>query len=58
LLPGGYIFRVCTKVDTFPDGEMFVGVGIAPDIDVPLRIQDVIEGRDAALNKAVEVLQK
>ena len=58
LLPGGYIFRVCTKVDTFPDGETFVGVGIEPDIDVPLRKQDVFDGRDAALNKAVEVIQK
>lgn len=57
ILPGGYIFRVCTKVDTFPDGTMFVGTGIEPDIKIVPNRRDIIEGIDVALDKAIEFLQ-
>ncbi len=57
LLPGGYIFRVCSKRDTFPDGEEFVGIGIEPDVKVKITQKDVYENRDRALEKAVEMIR-
>lgn len=56
-LPGGYIFRVCAKRDTFPDGEEFVGIGIEPDIKVKITQKDIYENRDRALKKAVKMIR-
>ncbi len=56
-LPGGGRARVCTKRDTYPDGRDFVGVGILPHHPVSPTIEDVISGRDAVLEKGVEVLE-
>ena len=56
-LPGGYILRVCSKHDSFPDGEEFVGIGIQSDILIKNTQKDVAEARDAVLLKAFEVIQ-
>jgi carboxyl-terminal processing protease len=56
-LPGGYIFRVCSKRDTFLDGEEFVGIGIEPDIKVQNTQEDIYENRDRVLEKAVEMIR-
>lgn len=56
-LPGGYIFRICSKRDTFPDGEEFVGTGIEPNIKVEITQKDVHENRDRVLEKAVEMIR-
>lgn len=56
-LPGGGAGRVCTKRDTFPNGEEWVGKGIQPDILVRPSVADVRTGRDAALERAVEALK-
>ena len=56
ILPGGGIFRVCTKRDSYPDGKEFVGIGIDPDIVVEPTQLDLFEGHDPALEKAVEVI--
>lgn len=56
-LPGGYMFRICSKRDTFPDGEEFVGIGIEPDIKVKITQKDVYENRDRVLDKAVEMIR-
>lgn len=56
-LPGGGSARVCTKKDVFPDGREFVGYGIIPQIEVNPTVEDFIQGRDRALEKAVEVLK-
>lgn len=55
-LPNGGIARVCTKKDTYPDGRVFVGVGIQPDIRVSKNISDYIENKDPALKKAINIL--
>jgi hypothetical protein len=55
-LPGGGKARICVKRDSFPDGTTFVGTGIIPDIEVPLTIEDVRAGRDAALERALLAL--
>jgi C-terminal processing protease CtpA/Prc len=53
----GAELMICTKWDRFPDGTEFVGVGIQPDILVQRTKQDVIEGKDPELDKAVALLQ-
>ncbi|WP_162847182.1 S41 family peptidase [Mucilaginibacter gracilis] len=57
-LPGGGSARVCGKHDTYPDGKEFVGIGIQPDIIVDKTIKDIMAGKDAELQKALEVLNK
>jgi C-terminal processing protease CtpA/Prc len=57
-LPGGGSARICTKRDTYPDGREFVGYGIKPDVEVKRTIADLIAGKDAVLEKAIEILQK
>jgi C-terminal processing protease CtpA/Prc len=49
--------RICTKWDRFADGTEFVGVGVQPDVPVELTIADVAAGRDAVLEKALEILK-
>jgi C-terminal processing protease CtpA/Prc len=56
-LPGGGRANICTKRDTYPDGRDFVGIGIAPDIFVEATVEDVQQGRDPALDRAVELLR-
>ncbi len=56
-LPGGGRGRVCTKRCTYPDGKEFVGLGVNPDILVPLTVDDIRSGRDAALETAIAYLK-
>ena len=49
--------RICTKWDTYPDGREFVGVGIIPDVEIGPTPQDIAQGRDAVLEKGIEVLK-
>lgn len=56
-LPGGGGARICTKRDTYPDGRDFVGIGVIPDVEIEPTRQDIAEGRDAVLEKALEVLK-
>jgi len=36
--------------DAFPDGKEFMRTGIVPQFPVAVRAQDVLAGRDAALD--------
>ncbi|SEO57040.1 Tricorn protease C1 domain-containing protein [Mucilaginibacter gossypiicola] len=56
-LPGGGVARVCGKHDTYADGKEFVGIGINPDIIVKPTIKDLLNGVDAAKEKALQLLQ-
>lgn len=56
-LPGGGKARVCTKHDFYADGSEFVGVGIAPDIEVQPTIADVRAGVDTVLQAAIAELK-
>jgi hypothetical protein len=51
-LPGGWQLRVTVTRDAFPDGREFVRTGIVPDIEVGVRVDDVLAGRDAVLERA------
>jgi C-terminal processing protease CtpA/Prc len=37
-----------------PDGRRVEGRGVVPDEPVPVRREDLLAGRDAALEKAIE----
>jgi hypothetical protein len=55
-LAGGWQLRLTATRDAFPDGTEFVRTGIAPEIPVQVRAQDVLAGFDAALERAREYL--
>jgi carboxyl-terminal processing protease len=51
----GMSFRISTKREYFPDGAAFEGIGVKPDVEAPLTLQDLEGGRDGALLKAEEL---
>lgn len=57
-LPGGGSARVCTKMDTYPDGREFVGYGIKPDIEIIPKLEDYLNNKDLTLEKAVKYLKE
>lgn len=48
----GWKLRVTVARDAFPDGKEFVRSGIAPQFPVAVRVEDVLAGRDAVLDRA------
>jgi len=42
----------------FPNGTEFEGVGIKPDVEVHLSIDDLKNGRDPILDKSMEIAAK
>ena len=55
-LPGGLMGRVCTKRDLYPDGKVFVGVGVQPNITIKSNIVDIKAGKDTVLEAALKYL--
>lgn len=55
-LTRGWRLRVCATRHAFPDGAEFVETGIAPEQLVPTTVTDVLNGRDAPLERAREYL--
>ena len=56
-VPRGWSLRVTVTRDAFPDGTEFARTGIAPEIPVAVKVEDVLAGRDAALERAREYLK-
>jgi C-terminal processing protease CtpA/Prc len=57
-LPNGWTFGLPNEVYRTSDGTTFDGVGIAPDVGVPVFAdEDVAAGRDPAMTKAIESLR-
>lgn len=54
-LPGGGMAMVTTTIQMYPDGRRNRN-GIKPDIEVLPTVQNIIDDKDAALEKAVEIL--
>jgi carboxyl-terminal processing protease len=48
----GWQLRLTVTRDAFPDGTEFVRTGIAPELRVAVTVDDVLAGRDAALDRA------
>jgi hypothetical protein len=58
-LPNGWRFGLPNEVFRTPEGTTFDGVGIPPDITVPVFAdEDVAAGRDPAMAKALQLLRK
>lgn len=55
-LPYGGFARVCSKRDTYPDGTLFTGFGIKPDITVHQTVADLLAGKDTVLDYALNHL--
>jgi C-terminal processing protease CtpA/Prc len=56
-LPGGGSASICTKDNAYPDGRVFEGVGIPPHVKVSPSVSDIRQGRDAALERAIEIFR-
>lgn len=56
LLPG-LTCGICTRDVRLPDGREFVGRGIVPDVVVEETLEDLMSGRDAVREKALELLR-
>ncbi len=57
-LPHGGGARVCTKKDTYPNGDEFVGYGVKPNIEVSLTVKDFTEKKDPVLDAALNYLHQ
>lgn len=57
-LPGGGLGQVVTRAVLLPDGTPLVRSGIVPDVPVEVTVEDVRQGRDPALSRAVEELNR
>ncbi len=55
-LPGGGHARICTKQDRYPDGRLFVGIGVQPNLLVHPRVADLRRGSDSVLQAALAQL--
>lgn len=51
----GMSLKIAVTRDYFPDGSAFDGVGIKPDVEVHTTIEDLKNGRDPVLEKALEL---
>jgi carboxyl-terminal processing protease len=56
-LKGGGRLRFSTRSYVTPAGRELEGVGVTPDVSVPLTLADLRSGRDAALEAAVSLLR-
>ena len=57
-LPGGGAFGICTMKCFMLDGTSYNNVGIAPDIYVEKRIEDMKAGFDRAMDEAIRYLRE
>lgn len=57
-LPSEDVFVHAVADFTDPAGKRVEGAGVVPDVVVPLRIADLRQGRDAALDAAVKWIEK
>lgn len=55
-LPGGGAAYILSKIDTFPSGKKFVGIGIAPDVEISPTVEDVRSGRDVVIERMLEMI--
>jgi len=56
-LPGGGRARIMAADVEYPDGRIFEGTGVQPQVNIAPTILDVREGRDPVLEKAVAIFR-
>ncbi len=54
ILPNGDKMQFAIADLLAPDGQRIEGRGVQPDVEVPLRKQDLLEGKDATLDAALD----
>lgn len=54
----GMSIRIAIKREYFPDGSEFEGVGIKPDVEVHPTIENLKNGKDPMLDRALELAAK
>ena len=55
-LPGGWVLTVPTHASWGPDGKRYVDQAVTPDVEVIWTRQDLCEGRDPDMAKALDLL--
>ncbi|WP_423148379.1 S41 family peptidase [Rubrolithibacter danxiaensis] len=55
-LPNGWVYRFSIQLFLLPDGISLDGKGIAPDIYIKNRKDDIAEGNDRVLERAIQYL--
>ncbi|HEY2582532.1 MAG TPA: S41 family peptidase, partial [Mucilaginibacter sp.] len=55
-IPKGFIVRICSKRDAFPDGTDFIGIGIKPDVYVEPFFSLTGEKKDIELEKTMALI--
>jgi hypothetical protein len=56
-MPNGWTFSLSNEIYTAPDGTVFEGLGMPPDIEIPvLRAADRSTGRDTGIETALALL--
>jgi C-terminal processing protease CtpA/Prc len=57
-LAADWVFTLTVTRHSLPDGTEFVGTGLEPDVEVGESVRDLQAGRDAALERARELLRR
>jgi hypothetical protein len=57
-LPGGGHVCICAKKDFLASGDEFIGYGITPHVYAEPVPDDILIGRDAILEKGIEVFKE
>jgi len=57
-LESGGFFRICTRRSIAQNGEDIYNKGFTPDIRIMPTAEDIASGRDAVLEKALEIIKK
>jgi len=56
-LPGGGEFTVSTFRATYPDGKEYMEMGIQPDVEIRVTLDDILAGKDRVLEKGIDVIR-
>ncbi len=51
-------FRVSTRREYYPDGSPFEGIGVRPDVDIPLTRAMLMDKEDAVLERALTIIRR
>lgn len=57
-LPNGYSYGLSTWAFLNPDGTSIIETGIIPDVEVEYTVDDLVNGKDSQLAKAIEILNQ
>lgn len=56
-LPNGWLYSVCPQEVVSADGQFLEGIGISPDVPVQNTYEDLQNGVDSVLEKAISIIE-